>query len=173
MITIPQRLILQSVLNTYLTNGSVPLPLSVASHSSLVISSLTSEHKCTTTLSPSSNSLGTSLVPQTASGWPVQPYDVNITMVSDAWREWHVGLGDGEVKRDSIMALEMKFGSSWWYEQKIRQWHSRRKKLISMIDQRVAQGYRLEDVIKQLEMTGKSLDCLCKDIEKGINLFKI
>ncbi len=84
-----------------------------------------------------------------------------------------MGLGDGEVKRDSIMALEMKFGSSWWYEQKIRQWHSRRKKLISMIDQRVAQEYRLENIIKQLEMTGKSLDCLCKDIEKGINLFKI
>ena len=42
-----------------------------------------------------------------------------------------------------------------------------------MIDQRVAQGYRLEDVIKQLEMTGKSLDCLRKDIEKGVDLFKI
>ena len=42
-----------------------------------------------------------------------------------------------------------------------------------MIDQRVAQGYRLEDVIKQLEIIGKLLDHLHKDIEKGIDLFKI
>ena len=134
MITIPRKLIPQSVLNTYLTSRLAPQPSSVALCSSLAIPLFTSEHEYAATSLSSSRPLGTLLVPQTTGGWSVQPYDINITMVSDAWREWHVGLGNGKVKQDSIMVLEAKFGSSWWYEQKMRQWHSRRKKLISVID---------------------------------------
>ena len=55
----------------------------------------------------------------------------------------------------------------------MRQWHSRRKKLIALIAQKVAQGHELEDVIQQLKATGKLLDHLCKDVEKGVDLFNI
>ena len=71
------------------------------------------------------------------------------------------------------MTLETKFKSSWWYEQRMRQWHSRRKRLIALIDQRVAQGQKLEDVLQQLEAMGKSLDRLRKDIESGVDLFNV
>ena len=55
----------------------------------------------------------------------------------------------------------------------MKQWYSQRKKLIALIDQRVAQGHKLEDVIQQLEVIDKSLDCLHKDIERGVNLFNM
>ena len=55
----------------------------------------------------------------------------------------------------------------------MRQWHSRRKRLIALIDQRVAQGQKLEDVLQQLEAMGKSLDRLRKDIESGVDLFNV
>jgi len=55
----------------------------------------------------------------------------------------------------------------------MRQWYSRRKKLIALIDQKVAQEHKLEDIIQQLEATGKSLDRLRKDIERGVNLFNV
>jgi hypothetical protein len=114
---------------------------------------------------------GSSLVPLTAGGWPVQPYDPSVTTVEDAWREWHVGLGAGAARRDSILALEEKFGCLWRYEQRIRQCHSRRKKIIRMIEQRVGQGHALQDVFADLNATGKSLDRIRKDLEKGVNLF--
>ena len=91
--------------------------------------------------------------------------------MEDAWREWHVGLGAGAARRDSILALEEKFGCLWRYEQRIRQCHSRRKKIIRMIEQRVGQGHALQDVFADLNATGKSLDRMRKDLEKGVNLF--
>jgi hypothetical protein len=91
--------------------------------------------------------------------------------VEGAWREWHVGLGAGAAKRDSILALEAKFGCRWRYEQRIKQCHSRRKKVILLIEQRVAQGHALQDVFADLNATGKSLDRIRKDIEKDVNFF--
>ena len=82
-----------------------------------------------------------------------------------------MGLGVGAAKQDSILVLEVKFGSAWRYEQRMKQWHSRRKKVIRMIEQRVEQGHALRDVFVQLNATGKSLDRLRKDMEKGIDLF--
>jgi len=168
-ITIPWRLIPQSILTTYLAGESASSLLPVSHPLPAFLSPAAILDQATTPLH--SGRPGTSLILLTTSGWPVQPYDPNVTKVSDAWREWHVGLGDGEAKRDSILTLEAKFGSSWRYEQRMRQWHSRRKKLIAAINQRVVQGHKLEDVIHQLEVTGKSLDRLRKDIERGVDLF--
>ena len=168
-ITIPRRLVPRSVLKAYLAGESVT-PHSPVPRAAPAVLSPAPERAANPPLSERPR---TSLIPLTAGGWPVQPYDVNISKVSDAWREWHVGLGEGEAKRDSIVALEPKFGSSWRYEQRMRQWHSRRKKLIALIEQRVAQGHKLEDVIQLLEATGKSLDRLRKDIERGVDLFKV
>jgi Centromere DNA-binding protein complex CBF3 subunit, domain 2/Transcriptional activator of glycolytic enzymes len=113
----------------------------------------------------------TSLIPLTDGGWPVEPFDPNVATVEDAWREWHVGLGAGAAKRDSILALEAKFGSAWRHNQRIRQWHSRRKKVIHLVEQRVQKGHRLQGVFAQLKATRKSLDRLRKDVEKGIDPF--
>jgi hypothetical protein len=119
----------------------------------------------------SSTRPSSSLVPLTTEGWPEEPYDLTVASVSDAWREWHEGLGSGAAKRDSILVLEAKFGSAWRYKQRMKQWHSRRKKAIRMIERRVEQGHALRDVIAQLEATGKSLDRIRKDVEKGVDLF--
>ena len=43
--------------------------------------------------------------------------------------------------------------------------------MIRMIEQRIEQGHALQDVIVQLEETGKSLDRIRKDVEKGVDLF--
>ena len=40
-----------------------------------------------------------------------------------------------------------------------------------MIEQRVGQGHALQDVFADLNATGKSLDRMRKDLEKGVNLF--
>ena len=47
------------------------------------------------------------------------------------------------------------------------------RRLVALIAQKVAQGHELEDVIQQLEATGKSLDHLRKDVEKGVDLFNV
>jgi transcriptional activator of glycolytic enzymes GCR1 len=78
----------------------------------------------------------------------------------------------GAAKRDSILVLEERFGCARRYEQRIRQCHSRRKKLIHAIEQRMAQGNSLQDVFADLNVTGKSLDRLRKDIEKGVDIFR-
>ena len=67
--------------------------------------------------------------------------------------------------------LEEKFGCFWRYKQWIWQCHSRRKKIIRMIEQRVGQGHALQDVFADLNATGKSLGRMRKDLEKGVNLF--
>ena len=41
-----------------------------------------------------------------------------------------------------------------------------------MIQQQVAKGHALQNVFAQLNATGKSLDCIYKDVEKGVDLFK-
>lgn len=180
LVTVPRRLISPGALNAYLATvtlapsrpsllaHSPPAAAAAAAAAVAVAASSSSPHPHS---SPSSSSAGTSLVPLTPGGWPVQPYDLNVATVADAWREWHVGLGAGATKRDSILVLEAKFGSAWRYEQRMKQWHSRRKKVIGMIERRVEQGHVLQDVFEQLTATGKSLDRLRKDVEKGVDLF--
>ena len=53
------------------------------------------------------------LIPRTADGYPLEPFDIELTSVDDAWREWHEGLGMGDSKRDSIIGLDLKYGTSW------------------------------------------------------------
>jgi hypothetical protein len=158
------------------TAAAVPSSASSASASSAAAASASpaaaaSASSAAASASSAAAASGSSLVPLTAGGWPVQPYDPSVTTVEDAWREWHVGLGAGAAKRDSILTLEEKFGCLWRYEQRIRQCHSRRKKIIRMIEQRVGQGHALQDVFADLNATGKSLDRMRKDLEKGVNLF--
>jgi hypothetical protein len=176
LITVPRRLVRSDALNAYLAetanatssiNNHMAAPL-LQSHPASS-SSASAAMTVTAAAVPSSSS---SLIPLTAGGWPVEPYDPNVATVEDAWREWHVGLGAGAAKRDSILMLEAKFGSAWRYEQRMRQWHSRRKKVIAMIQQQVAKGHALQDVFAHLNATGKSLDRIRKDVEKGVDLFK-
>jgi hypothetical protein len=189
LVTVPRRLISSDALNAYLADHlTAVLPshrahlLSTSAATAAAASAATAAAAAAATatvtaVSSSSSysppsSAGTSLIPLAAGGWPVQPYDPNVATVEDAWREWHVGLGAGAAKRDSILVLEAKFGSAWRYKQRIRQWHSRRKKVIRMIEQRVEQGHALLDVFAQLNATGKSLDRLRKDVEKRVDLFQ-
>ena len=69
-----------------------------------------------------------------AEGYPVEPFDTTWMTLDTAWREWHEGLGTGEWKRDSIEALERKFGNKWRYNSRLKMWHSWRKRLIAYID---------------------------------------
>jgi hypothetical protein len=177
LVTVPRRLISSDALNAYLADHLTAVLPSHRAHL-LSTSAATAAATATVTAVSSSSSYsppssaGTSLIPLAAGGWPVQPYDPNVATVEDAWREWHVGLGAGAAKRDSILVLEAKFGSAWRYKQRIRQWHSRRKKVIRMIEQRMEQGHALLDVFAQLNATGKSLDRLRKDVEKRVDLFQ-
>jgi hypothetical protein len=184
LVTVPQKLISLDAINAYLADHAAATmttphacshsktagPTAISTTEGMGIQA-TMEAASTTSSSSSFPAARTSLIPLTAGGWPVQPYDPNVATVEDAWREWHVGLGAGAAKRDSILALEVKFGTAWRYEQRIRQWHSRRKKVIHMIKQRVEQGHALQNVFMQLNATGKSLDRLRKDVENGIDLF--
>jgi transcriptional activator of glycolytic enzymes GCR1 len=175
LVTVPRRLIKPDALNTYLADH---LTAALPSHQArplstpVMVAAPTAEVTAMSTATAVSSFTGTSLIPLTAGGWPVQPYDPNVATAEDAWREWHMGLGVGAAKRDSILALEVKFGSAWRYEQRIRQWHSRRKKVIRMIEQRVNQGHTLQEVFTQLNATGKSLDRLRKDVENSIDPFQ-
>jgi hypothetical protein len=182
LVTVPRSLVSPDTLNAYLTgnltgNLITALPLRQAHPPpALAVAAFSSAlHPSSSFSSASSASSATAsgalLIPLTAGGWPVQPYDPNVATVEDVWKEWHVGLGAGTAKRNSILVLEAKFGSAWHYEQRMKQWHSRRKKMIRMIEQRVEQGHTLQDVFAQLNATGKSLDRLRKDMEKGIDLF--
>jgi centromere DNA-binding complex CBF3 subunit-like protein/transcriptional activator of glycolytic enzymes GCR1 len=174
LITVPQRLVRPEVLKAYLANACNATDLMAAppSHSAPLPPASAAIAATAMTSFSSVSSAKTSLIALTAGGWPVQPYDPNVATVEDAWREWHVGLGAGAAKRDSILILEAKFGSAWRYEQKMKQWHSRRKKVIGMIKQQVEKGHALQDVFAQLNARGKSLDRIRKDVEKGVDLFK-
>src|SRR5436305_3020123 len=180
LITVPRRLVSPDALTAYLSRQHLTAALpSGPAHSSsapaamaaatVVASSSSSTPAAiavaTVAASSSSSSTGASLIPLTAGGWPVQPYDPNVATVSDAWREWHVGLGAGAAKRDSIVVLEAKFGSAWRYEQRMKQWYSLRRKVIRKIEQRVEQGHTLQDIFAQLNATGKLLDRIRKDGE--------
>lgn len=171
LVTVPRHLVSSDALTAYLTDHSTAALLSPAAQSRPTAAAAPSSAHSSSLASPGADAM-ISLIPLTPGGWPVQPYDPNVATVEDAWREWHVGLGAGAAKRDSILLLEAKFGCSWRYEQRIRQWHSRRKKVIRMIEQRVEQGHALPDVFAQLNATGKSLDRLRKDVEKGVDLFQ-
>ena len=46
------------------------------------------------------------------------------------------------------------------------------KNIIRMIEQRMEQGHALRDVFANLNATGKSLDCLRKDLKKVVNIFQ-
>jgi hypothetical protein len=168
LVTVPRGLVNPDALNAYLANNLTAIPPSHPAHSPSAPAAAVASSSSLNL----SSSTETSLIPLTAGGWPVQPYDPNVATVSDAWREWHIGLGAGTAKRDSILVLEAKFGSAWRYEQRLKQWHSRRKKVIRMIERRVGQGHALQDVFTQLNATGKSLDRIRKDVEKGVDLFK-
>jgi hypothetical protein len=175
LVTVPRRLISPDALNAYLADHlTAAPPLHQARSLSRPVTA--AAPRAEVTAMPITTAVcsfaAASLIPLTAGGWPVQPYDPNVATAEDAWREWHVGLGAGAAKRDSILALEVKFGSAWRYEQRIRQWHSRRKKVIHMIEQRVDQGHALQEVFAQLNATGKSVDRLRKDVEKGVDLFQ-
>ena len=101
-----------------------------------------------------------------AEGYPIEPFDTTWMTLDTAWREWHEGLGTGEWKRDSIEALERKFGNKWRYNSRLRMWHSQRKRLIAYIDRRIAQGEDREIVIAELQGTGGSIDSIRKQLEK-------
>jgi hypothetical protein len=160
LVTVPRGLVNPDALNAYLANNLTAIPPSHPAHSPSTPAAVMASPNL-------SSSAETSVIPLTAGGWPVQPYDSNVATVSDAWREWHIGLGAGAAKRDSILILEAKFGSAWRYKQRLKQWHSRRKKVIRMIEQRVGQGHVLEDIFAQLNATGKSLDRIRKDVERN------
>ncbi|KAJ5904866.1 short-chain dehydrogenase [Penicillium subrubescens] len=184
LVTVPRRLVNSDALTAYLadhlTTAPLPSPQAHSLSTSAAVEKVTAVPSSAHSSSSYSSSAaaaaaagaGSSLIPLAPGGWPVQPYDPNVATVEDAWREWHVGLGAGAAKRDSILLLEAKFGCAWRYEQRIRQWHSRRKKVIRMIEQRVAQGHALADVFAQLNAMGKSLDRLRRDVEKGVDLFQ-
>ena len=173
LVTVPRSLIDPEALNAYLAN----LPLRPSPRQALPATSAATNAVVTATAAPSSSSSSpsatarTSLIPLTAGGWPVQPFDPNVATVEDAWREWHVGLGTGATRKASILDLEVRFGCAWRYEQRIRQWHTRRRKVIQAIEQRVGQGQTLQEVFAKLNATAKSLDRLRKDIEKGVDIF--
>ena len=184
LVTVPRSLINPAALNSYLAdlprqsqpptiNTVATAKTTPSSTSSTAAPAATAPTTAPTATAPAATAptAGTSLIPLTAGGWPVQPFDLNVANVEDAWREWHVGLGVGIAKRDSILSLEARFRCAWRYEQRIKQWHSRRKKLIHRIEQRVEQGHALQDVFADLNATGKSLDRLRRDIEKGIDIF--
>jgi hypothetical protein len=177
LVTVPRRLVSSDALTAYLADhltAGLPAPQAHSLSTSVAAEKVTeAPSSAYSSSSPSAAArAGSSLIPLTPGGWPVQPFDPNVATVEDAWREWHVGLGAGAAKRDSILLLEAKFGCAWRYEQRIRQWHSRRKKVIRMIEQRVEQGHALADVFAQLNAMGKSLDRLRRDVEKGVDLFQ-
>jgi hypothetical protein len=175
LVTVPRRLVSPDALNAYLADhltAALPSHQARPLSATVMVAAATAEVTAMRTATAVSSFTGTSLIPLAVGGWPVQPYDPNVATAEDAWREWHIGLGAGAAKRDSILALEAKFGSAWRYEQRIRQWHSRRKKVIHMIEQRADQGHALHEVFTQLNATRKSLDRLRKDVEKGIDPFQ-
>jgi hypothetical protein len=107
-------------------------------------------------------------IARTPEGYPIEPFDKEWMTVDTAWREWHEGLstGAGELKRDSIVSLEHKFGSKWRYNSSIKMWHSRRKKLIGYIDRRITQGEDREAVVTELQALGSSIDSIRKQLER-------
>ncbi|KAN0084761.1 hypothetical protein V8E54_001228 [Elaphomyces granulatus] len=105
LLTVPWRVISQDAFNSYLDEQTAlpsrPLraqpPAVPPSSSSSTAIPPSSSSSIATTARPS-------LIPLTAGGWPVQPYDPSVTTVADArkeWQDWAWVLPSG-IKRDSM-----------------------------------------------------------------------
>ncbi|CEP20124.1 hypothetical protein [Parasitella parasitica] len=73
----------------------------------------------------------------------------NLSNVTSLWREWSVGLGDGN---PSVATLNEEYGSKWRQEAKERKYYSKRLVIINEI-QKVANnnGLSLEDAAQSVE----------------------
>ena len=63
------------------------------------------------------------LIPQTANSYPLKPFNTELTFIDDMQRKWHKGLGMGNLKWDSIISLDLKYGTSWQFNKAIKIWY--------------------------------------------------
>ena len=184
LLTVPRSVINQDALDSYLARQSTApsrsMPQTQPPATSVVDVVSIAAITTAAAVPPSSASSAaaasrSSLVPLTAGGWALartavrsECHDGGGCMEGVARR---IGRGCCEAGFHSGPRGEVRVSLVVFYEQRIRQCHSRRKKIIRMIGQRMGQGHALQDMFADLNVTGKSLDRMRKDLEKGVNLF--
>lgn len=87
-----------------------------------------------------------------------------VKTIPDLWQEWTVGFGGGP----SVESLNTRFGCKWRKSVAHRQWYSRRRRLIRVIQDRISNGGAPAAVIEELEQArlrmGKGLNAFIRHV---------
>lgn len=83
-----------------------------------------------------------------------------VKTIPDLWQEWTVGFGGGP----SVESLNIRFGCKWRKSVAHRQWYSRRRRLIRVIQDRISAGGAPAAVIEEMEQARLRMG-------KGLNAF--
>ena len=83
-----------------------------------------------------------------------------VKTIPDLWQEWTIGFGGGP----SVESLNTRFGCKWRKSVAHRQWYSRRRRLIRVIQNRISNGDAPAAVIEELELARLQMG-------KGLNAF--
>lgn len=87
-----------------------------------------------------------------------------VKTIPDLWQEWTIGFGGGP----SVESLNTRFGCKWRKSVAHRQWYSRRRRLIRVIQDRISAGGAPVAVIEELEQArlrmGKGLNAFIRHV---------